>query len=152
MVGRLLEAHDRIYAEERAAGRLGRDGRVHLFAFVQRDDRYLDLLEATFMVRTLQPWHENLAKRQVKAPKVYLADSGLLHTLLDIDEPRQLFRHPKVGASWEGFCIDAVLRRLGARRGEAHFWATHAGAELDLLVVRGRRRLGFEVCGIAGGV
>lgn len=107
--------------------------------------RYVDLLEATFMVRKLKPWHENLSKRQVKAPKVYVRDTGLLHTLLGIDDLRQLERHPKVGASWEGFCLEAVVRALGARSDECHFWATHAGAELDLLVVRGRNRLGFEV-------
>jgi uncharacterized protein len=106
---------------------------------------YLDLLQATFMVRVLPPWHENLSKRQVKSPKAYVADTGLLHTLLDVDDQRQLERHPKVGASWEGFCIDSVLRQLGARPGEAYFWATHSGAELDLLVVRGKRRLGFEI-------
>jgi uncharacterized protein len=106
---------------------------------------YLDLLQATFMVRVLPPWHENLSKRQVKAPKAYVADTGLLHTLLDVDDQRQLERHPKVGASWEGFCIDAILRQLRARHSEAYFWATHAGAELDLFVVRGKRRLGFEV-------
>jgi uncharacterized protein len=106
---------------------------------------YLDLLQATFMVRVLPPWHENLSKRQVKSPKAYVADTGLLHTLLDVEDLRQLERHPKVGASWEGFCIEAVLRQLGARPGEAYFWATHSGAELDLLVVRGKRRLGFEI-------
>jgi predicted AAA+ superfamily ATPase len=107
--------------------------------------RYVDTLESTFMLRQLLPWHENLAKRQVKAPKVYVADSGILHTLLDIADHRELERHPKVGASWEGFCIDAIARVLGARREESHFWATHGGAELDLLVVRGRQRRAFEI-------
>jgi predicted AAA+ superfamily ATPase len=106
--------------------------------------RYLDLLVATFVVRRLAPWSQNLGKRQVKSPKVYLSDSGLLHTLLDIETPRDLERHPKVGASWEGFGIAQVVERLEARPEECFFWATHAGAELDLLVVRGRRRLGFE--------
>jgi uncharacterized protein len=106
---------------------------------------YVDLLADTFMVRLLQPWHANISKRQVKAPKVYLADSGVLHTLLDIDQRAQLHRHPKVGASWEGFCIEAIAHRLGARREECFFWATHAGAELDLLVVRGAKRRGFEI-------
>lgn len=107
--------------------------------------RYLDLLAATFVARVLQPWHENIAKRQVKSPKVYLADSGLLHGLLNLGTYRDLERHPKVGASFEGFAINAVVDRLRARWSECHFWATHAGAELDLLVVRGRTRLGFEV-------
>ncbi|MFO1077276.1 MAG: ATP-binding protein [Planctomycetota bacterium] len=106
--------------------------------------RYLDLLSATFLVRQLQPWHENLKKRQVKSPKVYLADSGLLHTALAIRDERDLQRHPKVGASWEGFLLQQVVRRLGAESSECYFWGTHAGAELDLLVVRGERRLGFE--------
>jgi hypothetical protein len=106
--------------------------------------RYLDVLVETFVVRRLPPWAENLSKRQVKSPKVYLADSGVLHTLLGLDEWLDLERHPKIGASWEGFGITQVLERLGARPNECFFWATHAGAELDLLVVRGRRRLGFE--------
>ena len=106
--------------------------------------RYLDLLAATFAVRVLLPWSENLGKRQVRSPKVYLADSGILHALLGIHERRDLDRHPKLGASWEGFACEAVVRRLGVDRRECHFWATHAGAELDLLVARGRRRWGFE--------
>jgi predicted AAA+ superfamily ATPase len=106
--------------------------------------RYLDLLSATFAVRVLLPWSENLGKRQVRSPKVYFADCGLLHALLGIRERRDLERHPKVGASWEGFALDAIVRRLGVEPRECHFWATHAGAELDLLVLRGRRRWGFE--------
>lgn len=106
---------------------------------------YLELLEGTFMVRLLQPWHENVSKRQVKSPKAYVRDSGLLHTLLDIGEQRQLESHPKVGASWEGFCIETIIRRLGARQSECYFWGTHGGAELDLFFVRGRRRRGFEI-------
>jgi hypothetical protein len=107
--------------------------------------RYLDLLSGTFVVRQLPPWSESLAKRQVKSPKVYVADPGLLHTLLDIRTRDALVRHPKVGASWEGFGIQAVIDRLGARREECFFWGTYAGAELDLLVVRGSLRLGFEL-------
>lgn len=106
--------------------------------------RYLDLLAGTFVVRVLAPWSENLGKRQVKSPKVYVADSGLLHALLDLETAGDVAMHPKAGASWEGFAMDCVIRRLGARPEECHFWATHAGAELDLLVVRGPRRLGFE--------
>lgn len=106
--------------------------------------RYLDVLTETFMVRQLPPWHANLAKRQVRSPKVYLRDSGLLHALLGVHTARELEGHPKIGASWEGFALGVVLDQLGARPGEAYFWATHAGAELDLLVVRGRTRLGFE--------
>jgi predicted AAA+ superfamily ATPase len=106
---------------------------------------YLDILESTFMVRRLDPWHENLKKRQVKTPKVYLTDSGILHSLLAIETGEDLHGHPKVGASWEGFAIHAILRRIGARREECFFWALHTGAELDLLVVRGTRRIGFEI-------
>ncbi|MEA2691442.1 MAG: uncharacterized protein QOJ16_829 [Acidobacteriota bacterium] len=106
--------------------------------------RYLDLLTAALVLRQLQPWFENLGKRQVKSPKVYISDSGLLHTLLNLETREDLDGHPKIGASWEGFALSEVLVRLGARPEESFFWATHAGAELDLLVVRGRRRLGFE--------
>ncbi len=106
--------------------------------------RYLDVLTETFMVRQLPPWHENLSKRQVRAPKVYLRDTGLLHTLLGVRSTQELENHPKVGASWEGFALDVVLDHLGARFGEAYFWGTHAGAELDLFIVRGRTRVGFE--------
>jgi predicted AAA+ superfamily ATPase len=105
---------------------------------------YLDLLESTLVVRQLQPWHENLRKRQVKRPKVYLSDSGLLHTLLGLESMAELESHPKLGASFEGFALKEVQARLGARREECFFWSTHSGAELDLLVVRGQRRLGFE--------
>jgi predicted AAA+ superfamily ATPase len=107
--------------------------------------RYLDLLAGTFVARLLPPWHENLAKRQVKSPMVYLSDSGLLHTLLGLPDRDAVESHPKVGASWEGFLLGQLVERLGARPEEVFFWATHAGAELDLLVVRGRLRLGFEI-------
>jgi predicted AAA+ superfamily ATPase len=105
---------------------------------------YLDILESTFVARQLQPWHENLGKRQVKSPKIYLRDSGLLHALLGIPSETGLQAHPKVGASWEGFVLGQVVRRLGARPEECFFWATHGGSELDLLVVRGSTRRGFE--------
>lgn len=104
---------------------------------------YLDILSATFMVRQLQPWHENLAKRQVKAPKVYLRDTGLLHALLSLPDARSLMGHPKVGASWEGFAVEQILRRTGSAH--AYFWATHGGGELDLLLMSKGKRLGFEV-------
>jgi hypothetical protein len=106
--------------------------------------RYLGTLTAALVVRQLPPWSENVGKRQVKSPKVYLVDSGLLHTLLGLETQGALKSHPKLGASWEGFGIQAVMDRLGARSDECFFWATYAGAELDLLVVRGQTRLGFE--------
>jgi predicted AAA+ superfamily ATPase len=106
---------------------------------------YLDLLSGLFLVRQLRPWWENVGKRVVKAPKVYLTDSGLLHALLDLETPASLERHPRVGASWEGFILEQVIGRLRARSEEVFFWATHAGAELDLLVTRGATRIGFEI-------
>lgn len=107
--------------------------------------RYLDLLTDALVLRQLPAWFENVGKRQVKSPKVYLADSGLLHTLLGLESKEDVEGHPKVGASWEGFVLAELARVLGARREEMFFWATHAGAELDLLVVRGGRRVGFEI-------
>lgn len=107
--------------------------------------RYLDVLTATFMVRQLQSWHENLGKRQVKAPKVFIRDSGVLHALLGLGDTRAIESHPKVGASWEGFVLEAVIARLGAGPGECYFWATYSGTELDLFVVRGRQRIGVEI-------
>ena len=104
--------------------------------------RYLDWLTQAYLVRQLQPWFANLGKRQVKAPKIYLRDSGLLHTLLGIADPGALARHPKCGASWEGFALDQVLRL--ARPDQAYFWATHAGAELDLLMFKDGQRIGVE--------
>ncbi len=106
---------------------------------------YLDLLTSALVVRQLLPWHENISKRQVRAPKVYVADSGILNALLNLGTQTDLERHPKVGASWEGFVLEQIIRQLGARSDECFFWATHAGAELDLLVVSGQQRLGFEV-------
>jgi uncharacterized protein len=105
---------------------------------------YLDLLTSALVIDQLPPWFENLSKRQVKAPKVYLRDSGMLHSLLGIDDDADLFGHPKVGASWEGFALQQVASILDLRREERFFWATHGGAELDLLVVRGRKRWGVE--------
>jgi uncharacterized protein len=103
---------------------------------------YLDLLTGVFMVRPLPPWHENLGKRQVKSPKVYLRDSGLLHTLLGINNRRDLEHHPKVGASWEGYAVEEVLKAW--QPADAYYWATHNGAELDLLLFKNGRRIGVE--------
>lgn len=104
--------------------------------------RYLDWLTQAYFVRQLQPWFANIAKRQVKAPKIYLRDTGLLHELLGVASPAALYGHPKSGASWEGFALDQVLRF--AQPEGAWFWATHAGAELDLLMVKDGRRVGVE--------
>jgi hypothetical protein len=99
-------------------------------------------MTGVFMVRQLPPWFENLGKRQVKAPKVYVRDSGLLHALLGITNQRDLEHHPKVGASWEGYAVEEVLKAL--RPDAAYYWATHNGAELDLLLIRNGKRYGFE--------
>jgi predicted AAA+ superfamily ATPase len=104
--------------------------------------RYLDLMTGVFMVRQLPPWFENLGKRQVRAPKVYVRDSGLLHALLGIGSARDLELHPKVGASWEGYAIEEILKAL--RPDDAYYWATHQGAELDLLMFKRGRRIGVE--------
>ncbi len=104
--------------------------------------RYLDILSGTFMIRQLPPWFENLKKRQVKSPKIYLRDSGILHALLGIRNQEALESHPKLGASWEGFCIEQILARHGDR--EAFFWATHASAELDLLLLKDGEPFGIE--------
>jgi predicted AAA+ superfamily ATPase len=105
---------------------------------------YLDLLSSALVVRLLTPWHANVGKRQVKSPKVYISDSGILHSLLGIGDARDLDRHPKVGASWEGFLLHQLLELIGAAPEECFFWATHSGAEIDCLWMRGRRRWGFE--------
>jgi predicted AAA+ superfamily ATPase len=104
--------------------------------------RYLDILAGAFMVRVLPPWFENVGKRQVKAPKTYLRDSGLLHALLQLTTLEELQGHPKLGASWEGFASEEVIAALATR--DAYYWATHGGAELDLLVRAGGKRYGFE--------
>lgn len=105
---------------------------------------YLDLMSSALVIRQLLPWRENIAKRQVKAPKIYIADSGILHALLNIKTIMDLEGHPKVGASWEGFLLSQVVRHLGVSAEDCFFWATHGGAELDLFIVRGQKRLGFE--------
>ena len=107
--------------------------------------RYLDLLTSVFMVRQLQPWHENIAKRQVRSPKVFISDSGLLHALLGLTTREDVLSHPTVGASWEGFVVQQVIHLLGARPEQCYHWSTHSGAELDLLISAGNRRYGFEV-------
>lgn len=104
--------------------------------------RHIDILTGALVIRQLQPWQENLGKRQVKSPKCYIRDSGLLHALLELATESAVEGHPKLGASWEGFCIENILGWLGERN--AWFWSTHSGAELDLLVFHQGRRLGFE--------
>lgn len=105
---------------------------------------YLDILAGTFMVRILTPWFENLNKRQVKSPKIYLRDSGILHALVGIQDDEQLHIYPKLGAFWEGFAMEEVIRSFGAPKEDCYFWATQADAELDLLLLQNGKRLGFE--------
>lgn len=104
---------------------------------------YLDILEGMLMIRTLTPWHENLGKRQIKSPKIYFRDSGILHLLLGIKTFRELESHPKKGASWEGYVLEEILKCKPDA--EPYFWGTHNGAELDLLLLEGGKRMGFEI-------
>ena len=103
--------------------------------------RYLDILTQTFLVRQLQPWHENISKRQVKSPKIYLRDSGLFHSLMSIPDKKTLWGHPKIGASWEGFMLEQLLQKIPA---EAYFWAAHSGGEIDLVIISHGRKFGVE--------
>jgi predicted AAA+ superfamily ATPase len=104
--------------------------------------RYLDILTGAYMVRVLPPWFENLKKRQVKAPKIYIRDSGLFHGLLQVSTLSELQGHPKIGASWEGFALEHMIHVFRTR--DAYFWGTHSGAELDLMVMTTGKRHGFE--------
>jgi hypothetical protein len=106
--------------------------------------RYLDILTGTFMIRQLQPWHANIKKRQVKAPKIYFRDSGLFHTLLRIKTREELNRNIKLGASWEGVALEEIIRAHNAKPHDCYFWQTHAGAELDLLLLINDKKFGFE--------
>ena len=105
--------------------------------------RYIDILQGTFMVRVLKPWFANIQKRQVKSPKIFIRDSGLLHTLLDIDMT-QIPMHPKTGASWEGFALEEVIRFYQIDQDDCYFWSTTNLAELDLLFTKNGQKLGFE--------
>ena len=106
--------------------------------------RYLDILAGTFMVRVLQPWYANIHKRQIKSPKVYLRDSGIMHALLRLPDLTSVQGHPGVGASWEGFALEQVIRLYRAEPAECYFWGIHAAAEVDLLLVQGPQRTAFE--------
>lgn len=106
---------------------------------------YLDALESTYMLRSLKPWSANLKKRQVKSPKIYIRDTGLLHHFLGLTTRAELERHPKIGASWEGFIIENLVQALGLEARQCHYWATHSGPEIDLVVQHGSRLRGFEI-------
>lgn len=130
----LAHYHGQTWNASEAAGAMGMTSKTM--------QHYLDILTETYMMRQLQPWHENISKRQVKAQKIYFRDSGILHALMSLPDFHSLTGHPKSGASWEGFALEQVLACL--RQPEAYFWATHADAELDLLVFHKGKRYGFE--------
>jgi predicted AAA+ superfamily ATPase len=106
--------------------------------------KYCDILEGTYMIRILLPWHANIGKRLVKRPKIYLRDSGLFHSLISIDTERQLLSHNKLGVSWEGFALENVSRAIGKENHSLYFWSTHAGAEIDLFWQKGGKNWGIE--------
>ena len=106
---------------------------------------YADILTGTFMIRQLQPWYENIGKRQVKTPKIYIRDSGIFHTLIGVNTHAELQNNPKLGSSWEGFAIEQILFHMDVQPEECYFWATHQQAELDLLILKNGKRLGFEI-------
>lgn len=107
--------------------------------------KYLDILTGTFMVRELLPWFENLSKRQVKSPKIYFRDSGIFNALLELSAHDQLYRHPRLGAFWEGFALEEIIAASDASAQQCYFWATQANAELDLLIMKNNKRIGFEL-------
>lgn len=106
---------------------------------------YVDILTGTFMVRQLQPWYENIGKRQIKTPKIYIRDSGIFHTLIGVNNYSDLLVNPKLGASWEGFALEQIIFHLDAQQEECYFWGTHQQAELDLLIIKNGKKLGFEI-------
>ena len=133
----LAHYHGQIFNSSEIGKSLGIDGHTVR--------RYLDILSGTFMIRQLAPWVENLAKRQVKSPKIYFRDSGIFHALLGVSAEADLLRHPKLGASWEGFALEEIIRFHGAEPEESYFWGTHNQAELDLMIMKGGKRIGYEV-------
>ncbi|NQY73529.1 MAG: ATP-binding protein [Candidatus Margulisbacteria bacterium] len=107
--------------------------------------RYLDILTGTFMIRSLKPWFENMKKRQVKMPKIYFRDAGVFHYLSGIQTPDDLYHHVKLGASWEAFVLDEIIRKEGVDNNDCYFWAIHEQAKLDLLMIKNGKRIGFEI-------
>ncbi len=132
----LAHSHGQVLHVKRLAEALGESH--------HRTRRYLDALTSTFMVRQHQPWFANIGKRQVKTPKMYIADTGFLHALLGIASEADLLSHPIAGASWESFAMAEMMRRLDLDGRNAYFWGVYSGAELDLLVIRGHTRVGYE--------
>jgi predicted AAA+ superfamily ATPase len=132
----LTHYHGQIFNASALAGSLGLSDKTV--------KRYLDILSGTFMARQLAAWSENIGKRQVKSPKIYFRDSGILHCLMSISNESELLSHPRLGASWEGFALEEVIRRLGLAPEECFFWCVPEQAEWDLLVFKGGKKLGFE--------
>lgn len=132
----LAHYHGQNFNASEIAGSLGIDHKTA--------KRYLDILHGTFMVRQLKPWFANVGKRQVKAPKIYFRDSGILHAFLGTDDYDQLTTHPKLGASWEGFALEEVIRKFAPDPDDCYFWATSNEAELDLMIIKDSKRMGFE--------
>jgi predicted AAA+ superfamily ATPase len=137
-IGRLWQMAAHYHGQTLNASEIGRS----LGESYKTVQRHLELLEGAFMIRMLKPWFENLGKRLVKSPKMYVRDSGLFHSLLGIGSREALLGHPKIGASWEGFALEQLLARLP--RLDAWFWGTQGGAELDLLIQPGGKKIGFE--------
>lgn len=106
---------------------------------------YLEILQGTFIIRTLQPWYENISKRQVKSPKIYFRDSGIFHTLLGLNSKTEILTNPKLGASWEGFAIEEIIRHFDVDTEDCYFWGLQDSAELDLLIFKNGKRIGFEI-------
>lgn len=137
-LGRLWQMVAHYHGQSLNASEIGRS----LGESYKTIQRHLELLEGAFMIRLLKPWFENLGKRLVRSPKLYIRDSGLLHALLGVETRETLLGHPKIGASWEGYALEQVLAKYP--KADAWYWGTQGGAELDLLLMRGGKRLGFE--------
>lgn len=127
-------------------GQLANNSEISKSLMISRQmaTRYLDILAGTFMIRVLQPWFENIKKRQVRTPKIYFRDSGIYNSLMSINSLDEMIRNPKVGALWEGFALEQVINCFQIRNEEAYFWATQNEAELDLFILKNGKRIGFE--------
>lgn len=137
-IGRLWQMAAHYHGQSLNSSEMGRS----LGESYKTIQRHLEMLEGAYMIRLLRPWFENMGKRLVRSPKIYVRDSGLLHALLGIGDQDALLGHPKLGASWEGFALEQILMRFP--RTDAWYWGTQGGAELDLLLMRGGKRWGFE--------
>ena len=132
----LAHYHGQIFNASEIAGSLG--------ITAPTVKKYLDILSGTFMVRQLQPWHANIKKRQIKSPKIYMRDSGIYHRLLQTASDEDILINPKLGASWEGFAMEQIIQKKGVDSSDCYFWGVHGQAELDLLVVKNGKKVGYE--------